>query len=191
MRWSSSVTRPNRPPGATATCWARELRQTCQPKVPQGIAISPDVVAELPLASFLEFLAICVNGLQAQDLKARFDWQLDGGDCQRVTLSNGALNHLAGSHGGAADATIRTSRAQLARWLQAPLLLLDDLASEHLRIDGDKALVPGGRFPADAGSLRSHVQHRGSLGQAAPFARAAGIPVVLRVGGPPATSAVH
>lgn len=120
---------------------ARELRQTCQPKVPQGIAISPDVVAELPLASFLEFLAIRVNGLQAQDLKARFDWQLDDGDCQRVTLSNGALNHLTGSHGGAAHATIRTSRAQLARWLQAPLLLLDDLASEHLRIDGDKALV--------------------------------------------------
>ena len=36
----------------------------------------------------------------------------------------------AGSHGGAADATIRTSRAQLARWLQAPLLLLDDIFGE-------------------------------------------------------------
>ncbi|MCL4700045.1 MAG: MBL fold metallo-hydrolase, partial [Burkholderiaceae bacterium] len=125
---------------------ARELRSRGAPAVPAGIAISPDVVAQLPLAKFLEFLAIRVNGPRAQELQARLDWQLPGSagggdECQRVTLVNGALNHRPGSHGSAADVVIRTPRAQLARLLQGPEEMLRCLDAGEIDITGDKTLL--------------------------------------------------
>ena len=72
----------------------------------------------LPLGSFLEYLADPVNGKKAEALNAKFDWRLVAGnhvDAQRLTLSNGALNHLPGSHGPAADAVIETTREEIAR----------------------------------------------------------------------------
>ena len=85
---------------------ARELRGTSAASAPKGVAIGPDIVSILPLGSFLEYLGIRVNGPRAQEVSARFDWQLtdaSGVDTHRITLSNGALNHLPGSHGAAAD----------------------------------------------------------------------------------------
>ena len=120
---------------------ARELRATGAPSVPNSIVISPDVVAQLPLEKFLEFLAIRVNGPRAQDLQARFDWHLEGGECQRVTVSNGALNHRAGSHGSNAHAVIRTPRAQLAQLLQSPEEMLRCLDDGELHIEGDRPLL--------------------------------------------------
>jgi alkyl sulfatase BDS1-like metallo-beta-lactamase superfamily hydrolase len=118
---------------------ARELRNPVQ-AAPTGIPISPDVVALLPLRSFLEYLAIRVDGPRAQDLAARFDWHVGDEECQRLTLANGALNHLPGSHGDQAQAVVRTPRAQLARLLQGRTELLRALDSGELDVRGDKAL---------------------------------------------------
>lgn len=120
---------------------AKELRSSGVPALPVGIAISPDVVSLLALEKFLEFLAIRVNGPRAQDLEARFDWHLAGEECQRITLSNGALNHRAGSHGAAAQAVLRTSRAQLAQLLQGPAEFMRILESGELQVKGDQALL--------------------------------------------------
>jgi alkyl sulfatase BDS1-like metallo-beta-lactamase superfamily hydrolase len=120
---------------------ARELRALAAPAVPASIVISPDVLALLPLERFLEFLAIRVNGQRAQDLQARIDWRLSDGDAQRVTLSNGALNHRAGSHGDRAQAVIVTPRAQLAQLLRGPREMLEILDRGELDVQGDRELV--------------------------------------------------
>lgn len=122
---------------------ARELRSTSAASTPKGVGISPDIVAILPFGSFLEYLGIRVNGPKAQALTARFDWQLtdaSGTDTHRVTLSNGALNHLPGSHGAAADAVIRLSREQLGTLSSGRSALLAALEAKELEISGDAAL---------------------------------------------------
>jgi alkyl sulfatase BDS1-like metallo-beta-lactamase superfamily hydrolase len=130
---------------------ARELRSTSAAGTPRGVSISPDVVAVLPLRSFLEFLAIRVNGVKAQAFSARFDWRLISGttvDSQRLTLSNGALNHLPGSHGAAADAVIETTREELAALSAGRSALLSALERSTVRVTGDVA-----RFRAFVESL--------------------------------------
>jgi alkyl sulfatase BDS1-like metallo-beta-lactamase superfamily hydrolase len=122
---------------------ARELRATAPASAPGGVSISPDVVAVLPFGSFLEFLAIRVNGPEAQDLDAKFDWRLvdDANvDAHRITLSNGALNHLPGSHGAAADAVIETPRAQLSKLSAGRSALLAALDGGEMKVSGNDAL---------------------------------------------------
>jgi alkyl sulfatase BDS1-like metallo-beta-lactamase superfamily hydrolase len=122
---------------------ARELRSASAASTPKGVSISPDIVSILPFGSFLEYLAIRVNGPKAQGLKARFDWQLSdasGVDTHRLTLSNGALNHLPGSHGAAADAVVRMSREQLGQLSAGRSALVAALDQQALDVRGDAAL---------------------------------------------------
>ena len=122
---------------------ARELRSTSQASAPRGVGISPDVVAILPFGNFLEYLGIRLNGPEAQDIEARFDWRLvdsNGVDSHRLVLSNGALNHLPGSHGGRADAVIEMERDTLSRLSAGRSALLAGLEAGELRVTGDAAL---------------------------------------------------
>jgi alkyl sulfatase BDS1-like metallo-beta-lactamase superfamily hydrolase len=122
---------------------ARELRATVPAAAPGGVAISPDIVAVLPFGSFLEFLAIRVNGPKAQDLDARFDWRIvdeAGIDAHRITLSNGALNHLPGSHGATADAVIETPREQLSQLSAGRPALLAALDAGDVKVSGNASL---------------------------------------------------
>jgi alkyl sulfatase BDS1-like metallo-beta-lactamase superfamily hydrolase len=122
---------------------ARELRSASAASTPKGVSISPDIVSILPFGNFLEYLAIRVNGPKAQGLKARFDWQLSdasGADTHRLTLSNGALNHLPGSHGAAADAVVRMSREQLGQLSAGRSALVAALDQQALDVRGDAAL---------------------------------------------------
>lgn len=122
---------------------AHELRTVSQASTPRGVSISPDVVAVLPFQNFLEYLAIRVNGDKAQELDARFDWRAsgaDGTDTHRLTLSNGALNHLRGTHGARAQAVIETSREQLGQLSAGRSALLAALDARELKVQGDVAL---------------------------------------------------
>ncbi|RCW70351.1 alkyl/aryl-sulfatase [Pseudorhodoferax soli] len=122
---------------------ARELRSRSAASAPKGVSISPDIVSILPFGSFLEYLGIRVNGPKAQGLKARFDWQLSdasGVDTHRLTLSNGALNHLPGSHGAEADAVVRMSREQLGQLSAGRSALLAALDQQELDVRGNAAL---------------------------------------------------
>lgn len=129
---------------------ARELRQPQRGGAHQTLPISADMVMLLPLGHFLEFLAIRIKGEEAQTLTARLNWTLtdeDGrAEQQRLTLSNGALSHLPGSHAPeAAQASILTSRAQLAAMLQSPQGmqqgLLQGLRDGQLQVQGRQDLV--------------------------------------------------
>jgi alkyl sulfatase BDS1-like metallo-beta-lactamase superfamily hydrolase len=125
---------------------ARELRQPHRGGAHQTLPISADMVMLLPLGSFLEFLAIRVQGDHAQELQARINWTLtdeDGrAESQRLTLSNGALNHLPGQHpADQVDASIVTSRAQLALLLKSPQEMLAALDNGALSVQGNTGLV--------------------------------------------------
>lgn len=129
---------------------ARELRDTQSVAQRRGgpgnVAISPDVLAVLPLGSFLDYLAIRVNGPRAQSLQLRFDWVLEDDTCGgrisheplRVTLSHGALHHGPGSHGAAADFTLYTTRQELARMCSGKAALAQALAAGELRLHGPR-----------------------------------------------------
>ncbi|MFO1327170.1 MAG: alkyl sulfatase dimerization domain-containing protein [Rubrivivax sp.] len=116
---------------------ARELRATQRATAPASIGFGADMVAAMPLARFLELLAIRVDGQRAQHLSARFDWELDDGECQAVTLSHGALHHREGRHGDGTEATVRTPRAQLARLLSGADALLQALDRGEIEVSGD------------------------------------------------------
>lgn len=117
---------------------ARELRAG-SPKSPHlAPIVAPEVVGAVPLDLFLDVLAIRVNGPKAQDLALRMDWTLaDDGARRRATLVNGVLNHVAGSHGDAAQVRVTVSRAQLAAAAREGLSLADAHARRLLEVDGD------------------------------------------------------
>jgi alkyl sulfatase BDS1-like metallo-beta-lactamase superfamily hydrolase len=97
------------------------------------------VIAILPLDSFLDYLAIRVDGAKLQSLSARIDWVLEDEPSEQrqcITLSNGALNHRAGSHGPQAELTIRTTRTELVRLSAGRDALADALANNSLRTTG-------------------------------------------------------
>lgn len=110
---------------------------------PGNVSISPDVIANLPFENFLEYLAVRVNGPRAQNIKARFDWCVEDDrkiDSHRLTVSNGALNHLRGTHGAVADAVVSTSREQLVRLSQGRSAMIEALDSSEIRVTGNVAL---------------------------------------------------
>ena len=123
---------------------AQELRTPPGAGAHQTLPISSDMLALLPLARFLEFLAIRIDGNKAQELQARWNWTLveeDGrSQEQRLTLSHGALSHLSGHHEAEVDAHIVCSRAQLAELLKEGGLLaaIDD---GSLEMRGDRSAL--------------------------------------------------
>jgi alkyl sulfatase BDS1-like metallo-beta-lactamase superfamily hydrolase len=69
----------------------------------------------LPMSMFFDFLAMRVNAEKAEGLQLRIDWVMEGEpERWKLTLSHSALSHSTGSHGAAAMATVRLSRAKLA-----------------------------------------------------------------------------
>ncbi|MEM7403985.1 MAG: alkyl sulfatase dimerization domain-containing protein [Pseudomonadota bacterium] len=122
---------------------ARELRFGA-PKPPPGGAgaISPKVVAMMPMDMFLDFLAVRLNGPEADGLELRIDWAVAGTqECHRLTLVNGALSHTPGSHGEAAHAGVTLSRAELTALVLSGKPLVQLFDEGHVRHDGD-----GGRL---------------------------------------------
>ena len=121
---------------------AQELRDPPRGGAHQTLPISADMVTLLPLGKFLEFLAVRVHGERAQDLQARFNWTLTERDGsrqeQRLTLSQGALSHLPGLHRGQADASVVTSRADLAQLLKGRDALLAAIDDGRLAMEGDR-----------------------------------------------------
>lgn len=121
---------------------ARELRAGTRAGGPRNLAISPDVMAVLPLGSVLDYLAIRIDGPRAQALDLRLDWLLEGEggvlEARRITLSNGALNHRLGEHGPQAHLRLRTTRAELVPLTRGRTALAEALAAGTLRLEGPR-----------------------------------------------------
>ena len=124
---------------------AKELRFGAPKPPPAGVgAVSPRVVAMLPMDMFFDYLAVRVNGHKAEQLDARIDWRMtDERRCDRLTLSHGALNHLEGSHGADAQATIMMNRALLANLVASGAQFAAALADGRLIVEGDATVLAG------------------------------------------------
>ncbi|MGB7298216.1 MAG: alkyl sulfatase dimerization domain-containing protein [Burkholderiaceae bacterium] len=120
---------------------AKELRLGA-PKPPPGGAgaISPRVVAMMPIAMFFDYLAIRINGPKATGLNLLIDWQMtDQQTTHRLTLSHGALSHAKGSHHNQAIATVQLNRKQLAGLIMAGKPFAQALDEGQIPHDGDTA----------------------------------------------------
>ncbi len=121
----------------------RELRQGVlkMPTIGPGV-LNANVVSVLPMDMFFDYLAVRLNGLKVQDEASRFDWVLpDIGESHRLTLSNGVLNHRAGSHGAAAMAVITLPRQALTAILMTGGDLRAAVADGRIAVSGDVAAV--------------------------------------------------
>jgi alkyl sulfatase BDS1-like metallo-beta-lactamase superfamily hydrolase len=117
---------------------ARELRAGKPKRAVSGNTISVDMVAQLPIPLFLDYLAIRVRGIEAAGDVSRFDWEMtDEKTTHRITLSNGALSHRPGTHGKAAQAIIRADRLGLAKALGSGSSLLSAVDAGLLQVEGD------------------------------------------------------
>ncbi|WP_310567505.1 alkyl/aryl-sulfatase [Hydrogenophaga sp.] len=120
---------------------ASELRQGVLPIAGKANRIAPDVIACLPVESFLDYLAIRVRGADAAALSLRIDWFVaDEAASHRLTLSNGALSHGPGRHGEAADLVVRATRSALAQVLRADSAAAPLLTTHGVDVQGDEAL---------------------------------------------------
>jgi alkyl sulfatase BDS1-like metallo-beta-lactamase superfamily hydrolase len=122
---------------------AKELRHGPPPAPRSGLgAINPRVVAMMPIAMFLDFLAIRVNGPDADGKHLLIDWQMtDKPDDHRLTLSHGALNHSPGSHGEKAQATVRISRKELSDVVLSGKPFVQALDENEIPHAGDTATL--------------------------------------------------
>jgi alkyl sulfatase BDS1-like metallo-beta-lactamase superfamily hydrolase len=118
---------------------AKELRIGA-PKPPRGGggAISPRVVAMMPIEMLLDYLAIRVNGQRAEGLSLLIDWEMtDSQTVHRLSLSNSALSHSEGSHGKDAAARVQLDRKQLADVIIAGIPFSQALDENKIPHTGD------------------------------------------------------
>ncbi len=121
---------------------ARELREGAANPLGSRNGISIEMLSVLPVGQLLDALAIRVDGLKVQSLELLVDWYMvDEPGCHRITLSNGAMSHQAGSHGGNAHATVRISRTALDKFLRQPKGLLQGLQAQEIDVQGAVAQV--------------------------------------------------
>jgi alkyl sulfatase BDS1-like metallo-beta-lactamase superfamily hydrolase len=122
---------------------AREYRLGVPQQQAVNVAeVQPRVAAMMPMEMFFDFLAIRVNAERADGLSLLIDWEMeDENGCWRLTLSHCALSHRPGSHGKAAQATVRMNRAGLSAVLVGGTPFADALAQGSIPVDGDVEAV--------------------------------------------------
>ncbi len=126
---------------------AKELRFGAPPPPRGGAAgaISPRVVAMMPIEMFFDFLAIRVDPARAEGLQLAIDWQMtDEQSCHRLTLSHSALSHAEGSHQNegshqkAAQAVVRMTRKQLGELVMSGTSFESALTAGNIQFDGSE-----------------------------------------------------
>lgn len=120
---------------------AMEIRRDPSvPRAPRPMVGAMGMLAFLPTDRYLQHLAVRVNGPKTQDMALRVDWVMRDEDrSYRLTLRNGALTSLPGSHGDAADAVITLDRATLTAIVEAGSDFAAALKAGTLAVTGDSA----------------------------------------------------
>jgi alkyl sulfatase BDS1-like metallo-beta-lactamase superfamily hydrolase len=116
---------------------ARELREG----IGEGNAFgkrSADMVCAISDQMFFDYLAVRVDGLKAQALHARLDWQFtDTGSRFALNLQHGALTSWPGVHREAPHVTVLIARATLNRILIGELGFADAIGQGEIRLEGE------------------------------------------------------
>ena len=117
-------------------------RDPTHPAKPRPMVGAMGLLAFLPIARYLQHLAVRVNGPKAQSLTAKIDWVMrDEGRVYRLTLRHGALTSLPGSHGDQADAVITLDRPTLMAIVEARSDFGAAIDAGSLQVSGDQQTV--------------------------------------------------
>ncbi len=120
---------------------ALELRRGV-PSAVAGAPVSPDIVRAMSLDLFFDYLAVRLNGDQAEGRRLVVNWRFSDLDRTYVlTLDNSALTYLADRRSEHADATVTLERAVLDRLVLRELTLADAAQQGRVTIEGDAARV--------------------------------------------------
>jgi len=115
---------------------ALELRQGVQ-GVP-GEAPGAGLIAHLTGEQLLDGLAVRIDGVRAGDTRIELTWIFpDVGETYALTLSNGALTHVAGRGAVDPDATLTIPRHALDRLVAQKVDLAELVEAGHFIVEGD------------------------------------------------------
>lgn len=121
---------------------ALELRQGVRDLGAVNLATA-DMLGAMTLDMLLDYAGIRLNGPQAWNRTARFNWifeQADGTQVHfAVRLSNGTLVYTAGKTLPAVDATVTWEREALQRLLFGGSDLASEIAAGRVRVEGEEA----------------------------------------------------
>lgn len=121
---------------------ARELREGLGARRSGGPIAGAAMVAQMPMPLFFDHLAMRVVPDKVAGRSMRFDWVMeDEADAFKLTLRHGALTHRPGSHGEAADAVIRTTRAGLRKAVRRDVGFRAAIEQGEIRVDKNAPLV--------------------------------------------------
>ena len=104
-------------------------------------AASEDIVVSLDPAQVFDSMAIRVNGPRCWDERILIDVDLGEAGRHRLRLANGVLTHSTAPQSGAADLTMRMSRAALPALLGAGTLTAASLSALGVVTEGDLGAV--------------------------------------------------
>lgn len=118
---------------------AMELRHGVR-RTPHGTSSSADMVEAMPTDTFLDYLAIRLDGPRAAQSPLVLNFNLPDVEEQYVLeIKNGVLNHYSGKNIEHADATFTLNRADFNRVAMKQCTLEDLVRSRHMVIEGDLA----------------------------------------------------
>ncbi len=116
---------------------AMELRNGVN-RVPVPSTNSPDVVRALSLETYLDYLAVRLNGPEAAGREITLNFTLpDRGDEFVIFVANGVLNYTLGRHEDDAQATVTMDRAVLDDINLGQTTIDDAISSGLVTIEGD------------------------------------------------------
>ena len=119
---------------------ASELRHGV-PRLPPA-RVASDVLAELPIATVFDLLAIGVDPAKAEGRTIVVNWTFtDSGQSFVLTLDHSALTHTEGRRADRADAGVALSRATFLAVLARQKTIADAVRDGDIKLEGDPRRV--------------------------------------------------
>ncbi len=122
---------------------AMELRHG-PPDLPAMGAAAADLARAMPLGLFFDYLAMRLDGAQAEGQRSRINWCFsDTGEQLLLNLEHCALTHRLGVQDPQADATVTMTRATLDEISLQRLSFPEALQAGRLTVTGDPGVLLG------------------------------------------------
>lgn len=120
---------------------AKELRDGVVEAATPATA-SADIVRNLPLETYLDYLAVRLNHPEAAGQEIALNFVMpDVGEEFEVTVTNGVMNYTLDSQDEGADATVRLDRAVLDNINLGQVTMMDAIADGSVTVEGDSGKV--------------------------------------------------
>ena len=116
---------------------AKELREGVH-TLPIPSTLSPDVVQNLSLETYLDFLGVSLNHPKAAGREISLNFVMpDRGQRYVVNVENGVLNYTIGKQAEDADATVTIDRALLDRINLGQTTIMEAMQDGNVTVDGN------------------------------------------------------